>query len=378
MFTPPPNTPPRLRPAAVVAWCAFLVCSLKADTVAPAEADVGPLAISVVSGGATAVAFDRQAQPGWSYVVEASSDLVNWRPVWGSTGADNIAGRVTVTDPYPPGVLPMRRFRRLRVSTDPLPAVPMFGARPVVVVKLDDLKTSNSGGFSANWIRVANFAASRGVKMGFGVVANSLEAPKAAYLDWLRATRDAGWVEFWLHGYEHSTYKGADGVTHGEFVGRDYADYQWRLDQSQALLQARLGLVFTSFGPPGGGSDGSFDAAALQALHDDPHIRGVMYPNPIDEAGSALQAKGKVMVMDRVWAVNIEQPLFVPDLEKFISGYTQNASKRRYFVIQGHPPNWSDEERMSAFENIIDYLIAQGCVFVTPTELADLLAAYGP
>lgn len=339
--------------------------------------EVGPLTLSV-AGGVPALGFDRRAEPGWAYVVEASSDLATWTPVWGSAGADNVAGRVTLSDPFPFGETPARRFRRLRVTTEGLPAAPMFGARPVIVVKLDDLKTSNSGGFSDNWRRVANFAASRKVKMGFGLVAKSLEAPKAAYLDWLRATRDGGWVEFWLHGYDHATHVGADGVTHGEFVGRDHADYRARLDQSQALVRARLGLVFTAFGPPGGGADGSLDADSLRALHDDPHLRGVMYPSPQDAAGAQLQARGKVMVMDRVWAVNIEQPLFVPDLAKFVAGYTKNAASRRYFVIQGHPPNWTDEARISAFEAIIDYLIAQGCVFATPSELAALLAAYGP
>lgn len=337
----------------------------------------GALAITT-AGGVPATSFERSAEPGWSYVLEASSDLATWTPVWGSTGADNRAGRVTVADPYPPGVVPARRFRRLRVSTGPLPAAPMFGARPLIVVKLDDLKTSNSGAFSANWRRVAAFAATRRVKMGFGVIAKSLENPNSAYLDWLRATRDGGWVEFWLHGYDHATHDGADGVTHGEFVGRGYADYRARFEQSHALAQLRLGLPFKTFGPPGGGEDGSLDDASMLALHDDPHLRGVMYPSPIDAEGATLQARGKVMIMDRVWPVNIEQPLFVPDLEKFIAGYVRYAPSRRYFVIQGHPPNWTDEARISAFEGIIDYLIAQGCVFVTPSELAALLAAHGP
>lgn len=339
--------------------------------------EAGAIAISTV-GGVPAVNFDRRAEPGWSYVLEASSDLRAWTPVWGSAGMDNRAGRIAVADPYPPGFAATRRFRRLRVSTDPLPAVPMFGARPLIVVKLDDLKTSNSGAFSANWRRVANFAAARRVKMGFGVIAKSLESPNAAYLDWLRATRDGGWVEFWLHGYDHATHAGADGVTHGEFVGRGYADYKTRLDQSQSLALARLGIRFKAFGPPGGGEDGSLDAAAMQALHDDPHLRGVLYPSPLDAGGATLQARGEIMIMDRVWSVNIEQPLFVPDLEKFIAGYVRYAPSRRYLVIQGHPPNWTDEARISAFEGIIDYLIAQGCVFVTPSELAALLAAHGP
>lgn len=42
--------------------------------------------------------FDRIADPALTYVVEASSDLRNWSPVFASTGDENEAGAITVTD----------------------------------------------------------------------------------------------------------------------------------------------------------------------------------------------------------------------------------------------------------------------------------------
>ena len=61
--------------------------------------------------------FQRRAAPALTYVVEASADLITWgpTPIWTSSGAQNLAGPVTVTDPANPGTTP-QRFLRLRVT----------------------------------------------------------------------------------------------------------------------------------------------------------------------------------------------------------------------------------------------------------------------
>jgi hypothetical protein len=62
--------------------------------------------------------FERIADPNLTYIVESSADLLTWEPtpVWTSTGAENLAGQVVVTDSAPLATTP-RRFLRLRVST---------------------------------------------------------------------------------------------------------------------------------------------------------------------------------------------------------------------------------------------------------------------
>jgi hypothetical protein len=63
------------------------------------------------------LAFSRVADPELTYAVWASADLSNWgvEPIWSSTGAQNIAGPVMVTDTQPMASQP-RRFLRLRVT----------------------------------------------------------------------------------------------------------------------------------------------------------------------------------------------------------------------------------------------------------------------
>jgi autotransporter-associated beta strand protein len=65
------------------------------------------------------LAFNRIADPVLIYLVEASPDLsaASWSPIWQSTGAQNIAGPVTVTDSTHDitNSTPPRRFLRLRV-----------------------------------------------------------------------------------------------------------------------------------------------------------------------------------------------------------------------------------------------------------------------
>lgn len=62
------------------------------------------------------VNFRRIADPTLTYEVWASTDLVNWgsAPIWTSTGAQNTAGEITITDPAPMSENP-RRFLRLRI-----------------------------------------------------------------------------------------------------------------------------------------------------------------------------------------------------------------------------------------------------------------------
>jgi hypothetical protein len=42
--------------------------------------------------------FSRIADPALTYSVVGSLDLVNWQSVWTSSGAQNVAGTVIVTD----------------------------------------------------------------------------------------------------------------------------------------------------------------------------------------------------------------------------------------------------------------------------------------
>jgi hypothetical protein len=151
-------------------------------------------------------------------------------------------------------------------------------------------------------------------------------------------------------------------------------EQQERFSRAQKLGLDRLGFPFRTFGPGGvgGSKHPSFDAATLAATHSDPYMRVWLYPKPIDEAGKALEAGGKVVILDRVMDVNLERTVGNPDFNWFLEGYLKHPD-REYFVLQGHPNTW-DEAKFGEVLKIIDFLIQQKAVFMTPSEFADAKA----
>lgn len=238
---------------------------------------------------------------------------------------------------------------------------------PMVVLKLDDLRVGQSGKMPNAWQRVVEILKAKQVKGSIGIICDSLETGNPQYVDWIRQAQQSGLVEFWFHGLNHDV-RSENGTDAAEFVGRPYEEQKRRFDESLKLAQEKLGFTLHTFGPPGGGKVGSFDEATFKVMADVPDMKVWLYPQPMDDAGRQLEASGKVTILDRVWPVNIEQPLFVPSSEKLKQGYAK-FPQREYFVLQGHPAHWK-EEGFAEFEKIIDFLKQQNAVFVTPSECA--------
>lgn len=245
----------------------------------------------------------------------------------------------------------------------------------MIVIKADDLKLSQGGRIPPAWMRLLDILKARHLKAGFGIICNSLEGDSPHYIQWIKDAQATGLIEFWFHGYTHDV-RTENGVECAEFVGRPYEDQKQRFDRSLKLFEDRTGVAFQTFGPPGGGRAGSFDETTVRVMADVPAMKIWLYPQPLDDAGRRLQAAGKVAILDRVWQVNIEQPLFKPNAGAFITGYHKFPA-RDYFVIQGHPGKWTDEG-FAEFEKILDFLVAQNAVFVTPAECARAVAGEPP
>jgi len=258
-------------------------------------------------------------------------------------------------------------------SVVPTPAAlpPLPDPPTPVILKVDDLVSTGNGGVPERWKRITEFAIERKIKLSIGVIANSLEGDKPAYFAWIKGLQATGLFEFWFHGYDHLTRK-ENGKTPIEFVGQSYEEQKRRFDLSQKLAIEKLGVPFHTFGPPGGGNVAPSDAdldATVQVMADDPEMKWWLYPKPLDERGARLQSAGKVRILDRVWAVNIENPLFVPNSTKFIEGYARYASGRTFLVAQGHPNQW-DNVRWPEFVKLVDFLQQNRIPVITPSELA--------
>jgi peptidoglycan/xylan/chitin deacetylase (PgdA/CDA1 family) len=247
---------------------------------------------------------------------------------------------------------------------------------PVIILKLDDVNVSTRGApVSPRWLRVAEYIEKNHVKAGFGIICTSLEKDNPAYLRWIKDLQGRGAVEFWFHGYDHAVHS-VDGTQFNEFKGRSYEDQKQRFDRSQRLAQQHLGFVFHAFGPGGGVGNGLFDANTVRVMADEPAMRIWLYPQPLDEAGKKLEAQGKVVILDRVWAVNLESKPGLPDYQRLVDGYAKYP-QRKYFVLQGHPNKWTEDRRWDEFVKIIDFLKARGCPFMTPSEYVASLSS-GP
>ncbi|MEZ0217305.1 MAG: heparin lyase I family protein [Rariglobus sp.] len=222
--------------------------------------------------------------------------------------------------------------------------------RVPIVLKLDDLSTGG-GNVPSTWRRVTDFATARQMKVSVGLIAKSLEVGTASYISYIQGLRNAGTADFWFHGYDHIGQ---------EFNGTTYTDQKNRFTTSQSLAMTKLGFQFAGFGAP----ENAFDNTTVQVMSEDSAMNVWLY-------GDLARPAGK-RVLDRVGAVNIESPTFVPNPEQFVSGYLANYSGRQFFVIQGHPANWTDT-RWYEFVRLIDWLKANNFPIKTTTELAATL-----
>ncbi|RRJ96935.1 DUF2334 domain-containing protein [Opitutaceae bacterium TAV4] len=234
---------------------------------------------------------------------------------------------------------------------------------PAIVLKLDDL-TTRKDIVPPAWKRLTDFALERKIKISIGVIANSLEGDKPAYFNYIKELQKTGLIEFWFHGYDHRMWE-EGGVKLQEFKGTSYEHQKEHFEKSQKLAREKLGFAFTIFGSPFNG----FDPATMRVLSEDSDIQIFLYGNPRDTSS------GKI-ILDRVFGVNIEDPTFVPNPEKFISGYIGKAKGRRFYVIQGHPGSWKDE-RWDNFVRIVDFLQKHRIPILTPSELVEVFSITG-
>lgn len=250
------------------------------------------------------------------------------------------------------------------------PAKLQLRTRPaIIVLKLDDVSQSR-GNVPAAWIRVDEALASRNIKASYGVVCETLAEATPEYAGWITSRQTSGRVEFWFHGWNHRAHD-VNGKPCNEFAGWSHDEMKALVSKSQKLAQEKLGFTFATFGPTGCGAQGpNLDEIVLQALHDDPSIKVALYPTPLDDMGKRV-SDSKLTILDRVWEVNLESLVGVPDCKRLMAGYAANPD-RPYFVLQGHPGQWGGE-RFNEFLRILDFLQSQKAIFMTPSECANAL-----
>ena len=232
------------------------------------------------------------------------------------------------------------------------PSKPESPSQPqVIILKLDDVKQVKNGAVHRNWQRVADYIEANHLKASFGIICSSLEKDNPAYFDWIKAMNQKGFIEFWLHGYHERTA----GEKTGEFEQGTFEEQKAVLERSEKLAREKLGFALPAFGPHWTGTTD----ATEQALDAVPEIKIWLY-------GPKTPKFYKKVSLPRV--LGLENPTFVPDFAKFKAAYERVGAAEKYLVLQGHPPNWYNDDRWNGFIQIVEFLKAKGCVFMTPSE----------
>ncbi|MGO8702270.1 MAG: DUF2334 domain-containing protein [Candidatus Brocadiia bacterium] len=232
------------------------------------------------------------------------------------------------------------------------PVLPAKGQ--IIIFKFDDVIAgweNKNDVVPPRWQRMTDFIEKNRLKASSGVIGESLEGENPAYFDWLKEHQKKGAMEFWHHGYH---MRNAEEKT-GEFDQGTWQEHKAILERGERLAQEKLGFEFAAFGPHWS----STTAATDRALEAVPQIKVWLYGPKKPKYFSRLS-------LPRV--MSLENPIFVPDFEKFQGAYNQLAAELPMLVLQGHPDQWKAETKWEGFFKIVEFLKSKGCVFMTPSE----------
>ena len=215
------------------------------------------------------------------------------------------------------------------------------GSKQVVILKLDDLKSTNYPLFQ----NIADYVQEKGIKASFGVIGNTLEddGQKQAYYDAIR-NWDKNGIEIWHHGYEHV-------IT--EYNASPFEAQMESFGKTVNLLKEKTGIHVRSFGSPYNNSD----ATTVQVLNQFPGVKVKMLARDPQEEGKQLNLNTRA---------DMETEPGVVDYDTFISNY-MSYKRSPHIVLQGHPGMW-DAHSLSEFKKIVDFLLSENVEFLTPYE----------
>ncbi len=224
----------------------------------------------------------------------------------------------------------------------------------IIIFKFDDVIAGwekKNDVVPPRWQRMTDYVEKNRLKASSGVICDSLEGENPAYFDWLKEHHKRGAMEFWHHGYH---MRNAEEKT-GEFDQGTWQEHKAILERGERLAREKLGFEFAAFGPHWSSTTEATDRA-LEAV---PQIK-VWLCGPKKPKHFSRLSLPRVM--------GLENPIFVPDFEKFQATYNQLAAGLPMLVLQGHPDQWKVETKWEGFFKIVEFLKSKGCVFMTPSE----------
>lgn len=226
----------------------------------------------------------------------------------------------------------------------------------VVIWKFDDVKAGEAKRIAPGFKRVVEWAKEHQTFVTLGVICDSLEKPSKEDVEWIRANavENGGRVEFWLHGWDHSSSKNAEGVPVWEFKGVDVATQAKHFRDSCDIFKKVTGVTFQTFGAP----FNAIDANTPLAMESCPELRIWMY---------GPKGDSKRTVIDRT--LNLEVATGKVSYTKFMEAY-QAKPLVGPLLLQGHSGMWNDES-YADFVKIAEVLEKDGWVTKTAVQYVD-------
>jgi peptidoglycan/xylan/chitin deacetylase (PgdA/CDA1 family) len=228
----------------------------------------------------------------------------------------------------------------------------MFGsgitnATPKIILKLDDLSVKNG---ICPCSSTFDYLVSMKIKAGFGAIADRFDSTALTTLNhYLNAVNPKGekLFEIWHHGLDH---------VRPEFLQTNYDYQKFHFDEADKIIRNLLGIQMHSFGTPYNGSD----SVTSNVISENSNYKVFMF--------SSLKKAEKAGTLNLDNRVNIENGTGNPEFKLFMENYAKNKEKYLdYMVLQGHPNMWT-AEKIDQFKKIVEFLISEGCEFVTPYE----------
>jgi peptidoglycan/xylan/chitin deacetylase (PgdA/CDA1 family) len=222
-----------------------------------------------------------------------------------------------------------------------------------VVLKLDDIWKTKSGGLPPKWQRMYDYAEANQLPFTMGVICNNIVNATPEFYDTLKAWQASGLIEFWNHGFDHKRWE-VDGETVYEFSGSGYEHQLKHFQDAQDIGRDLLGIEFTTFGAP----FNQVDADTERMLESFPEITAWLYGPWWSKVGPT--------VIKANWNVKMEVKTGVIDFEAFKTAYSTHTIGP-ILALQGHPMSWDDNDFL-AFTQVVDFLRSEGATFVLPHE----------
>ncbi|MEX1114514.1 MAG: LamG-like jellyroll fold domain-containing protein [Akkermansiaceae bacterium] len=229
----------------------------------------------------------------------------------------------------------------------------VFDPTKVIIIKADDYWGNHNGQQQA-WTNFVTSSRNLGVKANLGVVPSRIVGNTAA-AQWMQEQQAIGDVEFWNHGWDHSTWT-TGGTTYWEFRNSGLAFQQTHFSDAQAFLLNTTGRNAIAFGTPYNQSD----ADTMTVMNQTPAVRLFFTYN-----STAARNFGLTSRVATVGIIAESGGTGKPVASTFISNHPNGPTGP--ISLQFHPAAFTAAD-LAEYQQIVQFLLNKNYQFMLPAE----------